>query len=272
MKLDFSVWSNYLWGLEPERRIDTFLAHGFNRSEFSDEDGALILERGGNAAKQLRSYADSVGFSYPQGHLYLRVDICADGSVDTLKRWLDMFNTLGIRSAVLHAAGGRELEAERRFEKRVGTIRELSEYIDGSGMTICLENLMEEYCPRTSGELNALIDAAGGKNLGICLDTGHLNVVNNRGVNESQSDFISAAGARLKALHIADNDGSSDMHLMPYGRGRIDWQSVMTALAEVGYDRLYNLEIPGESRAPLEVRELKLDYIKRMCEYLLSIA
>ena len=62
MKLDFSVWSNYLWGLEPERRIDTFLAHGFNRSEFSDEDGALILERGGNAAKQLRSYADSVGF------------------------------------------------------------------------------------------------------------------------------------------------------------------------------------------------------------------
>ena len=91
-------------------------------------------------------------------------------------------------------------------------------------------------------------------------------------VNESQSDFISAAGARLKALHIADNDGSSDMHLMPYGRGRIDWQSVMTSLAEVGYDRLYNLEIPGESRAPLEVRELKLDYIKRMCEYLLSIA
>ena len=100
-----------------------------------------------------------------------------------------MFDTLGIRSAVLHAAGGRELDAERRFAKRAGAIRELSEYIDGSGMTICLENQMEEYCPRTSGELNALIDAAGGKNLGICLDTGHLNVVNNRGVNDTATAF-----------------------------------------------------------------------------------
>ena len=137
-------------------------------------------------------------------------------------------------------------------------------------MTICLENLMEESCPRTSSDLLALIDAAGGKNLGICLDTGHLNVVNARGVSESQHDFIMNAGARLKALHIADNDGSSDMHLMPYGRGRIDWKSVMMSLAEVGYDRLFNLEIPGESRAPLEVKIAKLDYIKRMCEYLLS--
>ena len=272
MKLDISVWSNYLWELEPERRIDTFLAHGFDRSEFSDEDGALILERGEGAAAELRKYADSVGFRFPQGHLYLRVDVCSDGAVDILKRWLDMFDTLGIRSAVLHAAGGRELESAQRFELRAGAIRSLSEYIDGSGMTICLENLIEDFCPRTSGDLISLIDAAGGKNLGICLDTGHLNVVNTRGVSESQHDFILNTGARLKALHIADNDGSGDMHLMPYGRGRIDWQSVMTSLAEVGYDRLFNLEIPGESRAPLEVRVAKLDYIKRLCEYMLSIA
>ena len=72
MKLDISVWSNYLWELESERRIDTFLAHGFDRSEFSDEDGALILERGEGAAAELRKYADSVGFRFPQGHLYLR--------------------------------------------------------------------------------------------------------------------------------------------------------------------------------------------------------
>ncbi len=57
-----------------------------------------------------------------------------------------------------------------------------------------------------------------------------------------------------------------DKHMMPYGRGNIDFDEVMKALAQVGYTGLFNLEIPGEFNAPLEIRMAKLKYIKYLCE------
>lgn len=41
-------------------------------------------------------------------------------------------------------------------------------------------------------------------------------------------------------------------------------------LKEIGYDGLYNYEIPGESHCPPEIREYKLQYIKKCFEYLCS--
>ncbi len=273
MKNSCSVWSNYFFELSPEQRIDAFLECGFTCSEFSDEDGAILLQRGSGEAEgaKLKRYADERGFAFPQGHLLLSADICNPDSVDVLKNWLDLFLSLGIRSAVLHAAGGADLTAEQRFERRVAVLRALAAYLRGTDLTICLENLMHETCPRTSADLMRYIDAAGGDHLGICLDTGHLNVCRCQyGVAETQREFIQNSGARLKALHIADNDGSSDQHLMPYGRGCVDWSEVTAALGETGYSGLFNLEIPGECCAPLELKKIKLRYIGRMCAYMLA--
>jgi hypothetical protein len=86
----------------------------------------------------------------------------------------------------------------------------------------------------------------------------------------SQLDFIRGAGKLLIALHIADNDGTSDQHMMPLGRGRVNWWEVMTGLREVGYNRLFNYEIPGERQASPKVRMAKLEYIKAVTEELFS--
>ena len=269
--LTYSVWSSYFVELSPEDLVKEFVNAGFTATELSDEHGLMLLSRG-NPEKEgakLKEYAKDLGFSFPQGHLLLRADLCADGAAEVLKPWLDLFVSLGIRSGVLHAAGGDDLSPDARFERRVGTLTELVEYVKGSDFTICLENLRGETRPETAEDLNALIDASGGDaNLGICLDTGHLHIKRER--QETQADFIRIAGKRLKALHIADNDTTSDMHLMPYGRGTIDWSKVMTALRGVGYDRLFNLEIPGERRCPLPILRAKLLYCRALCETMLS--
>ena len=57
---------------------------------------------------------------------------------------------------------------------------------------------------------------------------------------------------------------------MPYGRGCVDWSEVTAALRETGYGGLFNLEIPGESHAPLELKKIKLHYIGRMCAYMFA--
>lgn len=271
--LNYSVWSSYFVEMSPEDMVKEFLAAGFTATELSDEHGLMLLGRGDpeKEGAKLKDYADALGFSFPQGHLLLRADLCADGAADTLKPWLDLFVALGIRSGVLHAAGGDDLSPEERFERRAGVLTELAAYVRGTDFTICLENLRGASRPETAEDLNALIDASGGdENLGICLDTGHLHIERDR--RQTQADFIRIAGKRLKALHIADNDTTSDMHLMPYGRGTIDWNEVMTALRAVGYDRLFNLEIPGERRCPLPVLRAKLLYCRALCEAMLASA
>ena len=57
---------------------------------------------------------------------------------------------------------------------------------------------------------------------------------------------------------------------MPFGRGTVDFIGVVRALKEINYDGLFNLEIPGERHCPLEIRGYKIEYIKRMYEYLLD--
>jgi sugar phosphate isomerase/epimerase len=237
-------------------------------------DGHRLLARGDavTVGREYKKLADDKGFSFPQGHLWLRADITSGvETLDILKNWLDLFLTLGIRSAVLHTGGDNTLPDEVLLEKRVRALEVLTGYIKGSPLTICLENLRGRKLAQTADDLNAMIDAVGDENLGICLDTGHLNYCSAIGCGQPQGEFIRKAGKRLKALHIDDNDGTADQHRMPY-RGTVDWQDVMSALAEVGYDRLFNLEIPGESLGTLDEVSERLRSVRKLCDDLLTMA
>lgn len=72
-------------------------------------------------------------------------------------------------------------------------------------------------------------------------------------------------------MHIADNEGARDQHMMPFTRGNIDFVEVVKALKEIKYGGIFNLEIPGENRCPLELRDAKIAYIKACYDYLMSI-
>jgi len=259
-----SVWTSYFMELTPEEMVKIYAEKGWSELELSDEHGKMLLDRGDPASvgKEFKQYAEGFGVSFPQGHLWLGANIAADNQrevIDTLKGWLDLFVAVGVKAAVLHPGWNKAYSKEELLEKRVSALKELTEYVRDTDLVICLENIY-----RTAPEVEdllELIDHVGSDHLGICLDTGHLNLE-----SKKQKEFILKAGDRLQALHIADNDGSSDQHLMPYGRGNIDWNEVTTALKAIGYKGLWNLEIPGERRCSLAVRLAKLDYIKKMME------
>ena len=54
--------------------------------------------------------------------------------------------------------------------------------------------------------------------------------------------------------------------------GRVNWAEVVQALKEIGYDGLFNYEIPGERNCPLEVRNYKAIYLKQTFAYMLEQA
>ncbi len=267
-----SVWSSYFYDLTPEEMVKAFTGAGWHVTEISNEHSAAIMDRGDafGEGQKFREFASGFGMAFPQGHLWLTVDIASvpqQPVVDGLKKWLDLFAGFGVKNAVLHP-GGKQMESEGAgseavFEANVKALKELCGYIKGTDMNICLENLFTRYTK--CEDLLALINAVGAGNLAICLDTGHLNIV-----AEDQADFIRKAGSHLKALHIADNEGKSDQHMMPYGKGTVKWANVAAAIKEIGYEGLFNYEIPGERHCPPPVMLAKLDYLKVVADYLLE--
>jgi sugar phosphate isomerase/epimerase len=67
-------------------------------------------------------------------------------------------------------------------------------------------------------------------NLGICVDTGHASMHMDRDP-ENVLKHLGTFRDHLLQLHIHDNQGKTDDHIIP-GRGRISWPEVMAILGE----------------------------------------
>ena len=268
MKL--SIWSSYYMELKIEDAVQRFIDNGIYCSELSDEHGLELLERSEDifeTARKFKTFLDEKNFEMSQGHLWLKIALCSDETaVENLFRWIDLYEAIGVKNMVLHCdvLNKSGLPQPERLDKNVEKLRELAEYVRNKDITICLENL--SITTQSADDLLYIIDRVGSNRFGICLDTGHLNLT-----LKNQRDFILKAGDRLKALHIADNEGQVDQHMMPFARGNIDFEEVVKALKEIGYIGLFNLEIPGERRIPLELRDAKIGYIKTCFDYLMNV-
>ena len=82
--------------------------------------------------------------------------------------------------------------------------------------------------------LEAQIEVDGA---GICLDVGHAHLMPGGVV-----DAIETASGYLTTVHLHDNRGRHDDHLLPFD-GTIEWAGALTALQKVGYDGPFILEV-----------------------------
>ena len=274
MKCPVSVWLDYFYELSVEEAIARLSKAGFTHGELSITHLAQLKEKGNPTAtgKALRQCADNYGYTIPQGHLSFIGGLCDDSALERLKPELDMFAAAGIKKAILHTGGGKDLTDEERYDRWIHYIRKLSEYVDGTGVTLCIENMFVLPQCRSVAQIKSIIKDAGGKNLAICLDTGHLHLsISNKLVEETQRDFILEAGDLLQAMHVVDNNGLGDTHQMPYSaRYGVDWKEVVSALNDVNYKGLFNLEIIGECKAPMPIKEAKLAFVRTACDYMLG--
>ncbi len=266
-----SMWSSYLYELSPEEMVQTFLQHGWECTELSTEHGWQLLDRGDpvRVGEEFRKFAEDQGFTFPQGHFYLKADIAHPDEkeraeiMDDLKRWCKLFAALDIKAGVLHP-GGRGLRAmgvdpERIFECNIEALEKLSGFVKDGPTTICLEN------GGSIDRMLRLVSSVSGSELGICLDTGHLNMAGG-----NCADFVRKAGEKLKALHITDSIGERDDHIFPHGAGTINWVEFMDALREVGYEGIFNFEVPRENRCPVGIWLAKLDYARKLAELMVG--
>ena len=152
-------------------------------------------------------------------------------------------DAVGCKNVIIHGASrarGDEHTDEEIAEINRWMYTSLIPTLRETNVVVCLENLFASkggllggHCAnaydavREIDELNAL---AGKECFGLCLDTGHLNLVGG-----DPRTYIAKLGKRIKALHIHDNDGITDIHKVPYS-GTINWQHFYQSLAKAGYE------------------------------------
>lgn len=116
----------------------------------------------------------------------------------------------------------------------------LADQARAAGVRMAVENLPSYGNPRPGTSVAKVLEFIEGlgDHVGICQDAGHSNA---NGLSAAEEAL--AAGDKLFALHIQDNDGGGqDQHLAP-GRGSADWDAFLDALAQLRFSGPRTFEV-----------------------------
>jgi len=145
-----------------------------------------------------------------------------------------------LHSAIAQFTGQPCTKEERLIVLQVFT--EVAAYARERNITIAPEpiNRYESYVFTAASEVLDLIDSIGTDNIGLHLDTFHMNIE-----ERNFYDPIISAGNRLKHLHITESDRGM------LGEGNVHWDDLFRGLAKINYQGPLVLE-----NFSSEIREL----------------
>jgi len=170
-------------------------------------------------------------------------------AADGIRRSLDVADQLGAKVVVSHAMlFGPFVEDPEGCEERIAAfLEDFADEVEPHPAQIAFEN--GELDPPATWTVNILrrLDDASRAAYGFVLDTGHANMAGD--LEEIKAHLRD----HLISLHLNDNDGGGDQHLIP-GEGSLDWAAVRQLLRTSGYRGVLMYEIAG--RGPDRVQQL----------------
>jgi sugar phosphate isomerase/epimerase len=279
-----SIWTG-LYGSHPTvTALRLLQAAGWEWFELSCEHVARIDQDPQREARiaEVRQACEDLGVHMPQAHAYLMGNVAqadAEKRASDVARFLREFEccaALGVKDVVLHpgTADGYDTPAERDALLRLNReqFTRLGDRAGELGLRLAIENTMDAHAKKQRNfgsaweDLLELLTDLQHPALGITFDSSHAN-----GQDVPGADMIRRYGAHLFCTHLSDNHGKSDEHLVP-GAGTIDWVGIATALRDIGYQGMVNLEIPGEVHAVPELLELKSRHARAVAGWLTETA
>jgi sugar phosphate isomerase/epimerase len=138
-----------------------------------------------------------------------------------------------------HRDGGSNRQAARR------SVEELCRLAEPLGVRIAVEVIPNDLS-RAGSLVHFTEDDLESGDAGICLDFGHAHM------DGDLVDAIEVVSGHLATIHLHDNRGRSDDHLVPF-EGTIDWPAALTAVQKVGYDGalIFELAARGSTKDTL---------------------
>lgn len=208
----------------------------------------------------VRKHAEAIGIKIAQTHGRMRMYTLDEednvGHLENARRDLLVASVLGAPYCVMHSVTtgsmGKDTPPEvmralnkrafcdvLKYAKQYGVAVATETFGDSLQGTVCdFFGQMDEFLA-TYRDICSVDDNADW--FFTCMDTGHTNKAVRFGF-PSSADGIRLLGSSLKCLHLNDNDGMTDQHKPPMS-GNLNWNDILDALDEIGYDGIYNMEL-----------------------------
>lgn len=237
----FGIFMNFWeknWDADHAKYIKKAADIGFDILEFQAQP---LLEMTDEKIRSLRALADEVGIelTYSLG-LDPAYDVSSldesvrKGGVTYLQNIIKKMKIGGgtLLSGVSYAGWGTPgvvMDDKRPYlERSVKSMREIIKTAEECGVTYCVEavNRFETCIINTAEEAVNYIEMIDSPNIGVLLDTYHMNIEEN-----NIGDAIRYVGKdRLKSFHTGENNRTAP------GRGHINWDEIFGALSDIGYE------------------------------------
>ncbi|HZW04940.1 MAG TPA: sugar phosphate isomerase/epimerase family protein [Anaerolineaceae bacterium] len=210
-------------------------AFGFDLLELAVEDTACVDVPAVKAALENAGLETIVCGAFGPDRNLCSPDAAIRENAKAYIRWLvDAAAALDspVVAGPMYSAVGKAHEEDpaarqAEWDLAVAGVREMADYAGPKGVRLALETLnrFETDMLNTVAQGLSFIQAVGRANVGLHLDTFHMHLE-----EKSSAAAIRLAGERIFHFHACENDRG-----VP-GTGQVHWQSVFTALNEVGYD------------------------------------
>jgi sugar phosphate isomerase/epimerase len=211
----------------------------------SAEEVRRTLSAAGLVADSLHGYFSLEGFDGPPCDLSSNDAGLRQASLAIMEGEAGYARTLGCRDIVIHPVPSGDTQNDAF---RIGTLTESARRLAKIGtehdVRFLIENMPPPMFGRNASMLRQIVDEVASPHLGLAYDSGHATLAGD------PIGIIHAMGPRLWGVHIHDNLGAKDDHLIP-GMGVIPFDDVAHALATIGYSGTFILEV---YRTTAEVR------------------
>lgn len=187
--------------------------------------------------------AEKYGFEIDNVHLtgaatnqLWRDCIEAEDVLDRYCREIELCASMGIKIGITHVTWGSHAPIPEITDLGAERFKRIAACAEKHNFCLALENSV------TSEHLVKILDVIDSPNIGFCFDSGHWACFT------PEYDFMSKYAHRMVTMHLDDNDGIEDFHLLPYD-GIADWERIKRELAKTEvYTRKVLLEVDVGNR------------------------
>lgn len=233
-----------------EECVENVCEAGFKYIDLSmytpaEDDRLLIRDDWRDCTESIRKVADKYGAKFVQAHSPgkgnpIYKDEYYDNLLKMTKRSIEVCGELGIKNTVVHAGTLDGVSKDEFFERNREFFRLLIPEMEKCSVNVLCENSTDanmrgKYFTNSGKDMVEFVKCLDHPLFHACWDTGHANV------EGSQYDEIMTLGDELYAVHINDNRGKADEHIIPY-LGTLNMDEIMNALIDSGYKGYFTFE------------------------------
>ena len=235
-----SLTSDYRQGTgNPEPYLRDMAAHGFTHVHWCHQWNTDFLYTP-SEIRQIGRWLKAYGVQLLDLHGSVGPEKCwfslfeheRRAGVELVRNRIAMAARLGSDVVIMHALRWQpDTEGNpERWPQLLRSLDALEPYARCHGVRLAIENMPAD----DFAGIYRLFAAYGPEYLGLCYDSGHGN--DGEGLSHLQT-----VKDRLISIHLHDNDGSGDQHLVPFA-GTVDWPRLAGILASASYAKCVSME------------------------------